>query len=222
MNLLEVRTYVRTLLDEDSPVLWTDTQINKFIQRSFLTVYTQIAQSQRGYFETTGFISYAAGTELYTLATMAPNGFVRLSLVERVDLPPNQTLLPIDISEKNDYADVPGGSDPQGYEKYFMSGNNLGIAPVPVSNIPNVLKIWYVPVPVLPSADGDTFPAELTDLHHECIAQGAYMRCCQRDKQLLALVAPIYTGLLDLVKADTQIRIGQEPRRIIDTDKNWS
>jgi hypothetical protein len=213
---------VQTLLDDDNAVYWSPAQIVTFIQRSFLTVYTQIAQSQRGYFETTGSISYVAGQELYSLASIAPLGFVRLSLVERVDLPPNQTLLPIDISEKNDYADVPGGTDPQGYEKYYMSGNNIGIAPVPQSNIPNVLTLWFVPVPTLPVNPTDVFPPELTDLHHECIAQGAYMRCCQRDKQMLALVQTVYKDLLELLKADTQIRIGQEPRRIIDTDKNWS
>lgn len=222
MNLLQMRTYVRTLLDEDSAAFWSDTQINVFIQRSFLTVYTQIAQSQRGYFETTGSISYVANQELYPLSGIAPLGFIRLSLVERVDLPPNMTLLPIDISEKNDYADVPGGTDPQGYEKYFMSGNNLGIAPVPQGNITNVLKLWFVAVPTLPTGDTDVLPADLTDVHQECIAQGAYMRCCQRDKQLFQIVQPMYKDLLDLCKADTQIRIGQEPRHIIDTDKNWS
>jgi hypothetical protein len=222
MNLLQVRTYVRTLLDEDTAAFWSDAQINEFINRSFMTVYTQIAQSQRGYFETTGNITYVAGTELYSLATMAPLGFIRLSLLERVDQPPNQTLLPIDISEKNDYAQVPGEGDTMGYEKYFMSGNNLGIAPVPQVNITNVLKVWYVPVPAKLVLDADVFPADLTEVHHECIAQGAYMRCCQRDKQLLAIVVPVYKDLLDLCKADTQIRIGQEPRRVIDTDKNWS
>lgn len=222
MNLLQVRTYVRTLLDEDVAAFWSDPQLNTFIQRSFLSVYTQITQMNRGFFETTGFISYVANQELYSLATIAPLGFVKLCLVERVDIPPNQTLLPIDSSEKNDYADVPGGSDPQGYEKYFMSGNNIGIAPVPVGAIANVLKLWFVPVPVLPTADADVFPADLTDLHHEAIAQGAYMRAAQRDKQLLALVAPVYKELMEMVKADTQIRISQEPKRIIDTDKNWS
>lgn len=222
MNLLQVRTYVRTILDEDVAVFWTEPQLNTFIQRSFLSVYTQIAQMNRGYFETTGFISYVAGTELYSLAGIAPNGLVKLCLVERVDLPPNQKLLAIDLSEKNDYAESSGAADSQGYERYFMSGNNIGIAPVPQAAIPNVLKLWFVPVPTLPTLDTDTFPADLTDLHHETIAQGAYMRAAQRDKQLLALVAPVYKELLELVKADTQIRITQEPRHIIDTDKNWS
>jgi hypothetical protein len=221
MNLLEARTYVRTLLAEDSPAFWSNAQLNVFIQRSFLSVYTQIAQSGRGYFETTGLISYVAGQELYSLAAMAPSGFVKLCLVERIDIPPNCTILPIDLSEKNDYA-LDSATETQGYERYFMSGNNIGIAPPPVSSIANVLRLWHVPVPALPSADGDTFPADLTDLHHECIAQGAFMRAAQRDKQLLALVAPVYKDLMELVKADTQQRISQEPRRIIDTDKNWS
>lgn len=222
MNLLQVRTYVRTLLDEDAAVFWSDAQLNVFIQRSFLNVYTQITQANRGYFETTANISYVANQQLYSLASIAPLGFVKLCLVERVDIPPSINLMPIDLSEKNDYADVAGASDTQGYERYFMTGNNIGITPVPQGNIANALNVWFVPVPTLPAADSDLFPADLTELHHEAIAQGAYMRAAQRDKQLLSLVAPIYKDLMDMVKADTQVRITQEPKRIIDTDKNWS
>lgn len=222
MNLLQVRTYVRTLLDEDLAVFWSDAQLNVFIQRSFLNVYTQIAQSNRGYFETQANISYVANQQLYPLAAIAPLGFVKLCLVERVDIPPNINILPIDLSEKNDYAQDFGEGDPQGYEKYFITGNNLGISPTPTGNITNVLNLWFVPVPALPTMDTDTFPPELTELHHEAIAQGAYLRAAQRDKQMYALVAPVYKDLMDMVKADTQIRITQEPRRIIDTDKNWS
>lgn len=222
MNLGEVRTYVRTLLDEDLAAFWSDTQLNVFIQRSFLNVYTQITQVNRGYFETTANISYVSGTELYSLATIAPLGFVKLCLVERVDIPPNINLMPIDLSEKNDYAGFVGSTDSQGYEKYFLTGNSLGITPIPQANIANALRLWYVPVPALPTVDASVFPPELTELHHEAIAQGAYLRAAQRDKQLLALVSPMYKDLMDMVKADTQVRITQEPKRIIDTDKNWS
>lgn len=223
MNLGQVRTYVRTLLDEDSAQYWSDAQLNTFINRSFLTVYTQIAQTGRGFFETTAFLNYSPGAELYPLVSIAPLGFMRLSLVERVDNPPNINLLPIDISEKNDYAETASGTgDTMGYEKYFLSGNSIGIAPVPQVSIANVIKLWFVPVPLQLVIDADTFPEDLTEVHQELIAQGAYMRACMRDKQLFALVQPMYQLLLEACKADTQIRIGQEPRRIIDTDKNWS
>lgn len=222
MNLGEVRTYVRTLLDEDTAEFWSDAQLKVFIQRSFLSVYTKIAQMGRGYFEATANISYVASQELYSLAAVAANGFVKLDLVERIDQNPAMKLLPIDLSEKNDYMTFTGAPDIQGYERYFLSGNNIGIAPIPQSAVTNALKLWFVPVPTLPSADGDTFPADLTDLHHEAIAQGAYMRAAQRDKQLLALVAPVYKELIEMVTNDTQQRIVQEPRSIIDTDTNWS
>src|SRR5580698_4664662 len=100
MDLAQVQTYVQTLLDDDQAVYWSPAQLVTFIQRSFLTVYTQMTQMQRGYFEImSNAIGYVAGQELYSLAPLSVNGFVRLSLVERVDVPPNMTLLPIDISE---------------------------------------------------------------------------------------------------------------------------
>lgn len=222
MNLGEVRTYVRTLLDEDTAAFWTDAQLNTFIQRAFLAVYTKIAQAGRGYFETTANISYVAGQELYSLAAIASRGFVKLDLVERIDQSPAMKLLPIDISEKNNFMTFQGSNDLAGYERYFLSGNNLGIAPIPQSSVTNALKLWFVPVPTLPTADANEFPADLTDLHHEAIAQGAYMRAAQRDKQLLALVAPVYRELIEMVSVDVTQRIVQEPRTIIDTDTNWS
>ena len=221
MILSEVITYVRTILDEDTAEFYTDPMLTVFIQRSFLSVYTQIAQMGRGYFQTTASISYVANQDLYPLAAIAPNGFVKLDLVERVDVSPASKLLPIDISEKNDYQSYGATVDSKGYERYFISGNNLGIAPTPPAAVANALKLWFVPVPAKPTLPGDTFPLDLTDLHHEAIAQGAYMRAAQRDKQLIALVAPVYRELMDLVKADTQVRITQEPRRIIDTDTNY-
>lgn len=219
MTLLEARTELRTLLDEDSAMFWTDAQLNVFIQRSFLAVYNKIANKRRGYFETSQNVTYVAGTELYTLAAVT----VKIVLVERVDALVSRpvNLIPIDITQKNDYV-LPSGVDGiPGDEKYFITGNSIGIAPIPRSAVTNALKVWYVPVPVLPSANGDSFPTELSDLHHECIVWGALMRALQRDKQALAQVAPMYADLKALLDDDTQIRIQQEPPHIIDTDPTY-
>lgn len=222
MILSEMQDYVSALLDDDSKIYWTNTLLTTLINASMFAVYTQIAQMNRGFFEQTATIGYVAGQELYTLPSgTAGAGFHRLTLVERTDIPPNMTILPIDESEKNDYAEV-AGSDAQGYEKYFLSGNNIGFAPVPVSTIPNNIKLWFTATPAKLVNPGDTTLPEFSALHHECICQGALMRAAMRDKQLLALIRPIYAELLEMVKVDAQLRVTQEPRQIIDTDKNWS
>lgn len=216
MNLLQTRTLVRTMLSEDSAAYWSDAMLNTFIQRAFLSVYNTMANMRRGYFETTALINYVANQELYTL----PATTVKLVLVERVDglVPYPVNLRTIDIIQKNDYAQTPGNDLMPGREKYFVTGNSIGIAPVPQSAVTGALKVWYVPVPALPAADGDTFPTEMTDLHHDCIAWGALMRAVVRDKQALAQMMPIYNELKALLTSDTQVRVQQEPPQIIDTD----
>jgi hypothetical protein len=216
MNLLQTRTLVRTMLSEDTAAYWTDAMLNVFIQRSFLNVYTKMANLRRGYFETTQTITYVANQELYTLASVT----MKVVLVERVDglVPLPVNLRSIDITQKNDYAQMAGVDMTPGREKYFITGNSIGIAPIPRTAVTAALKLWYVPVPTLPSSDSDTFPTEMTDAHHDLIAHGALMRAVIRDKQALAQILPIYTELKKDLLEDTQVRNQQEPPQIIDTD----
>lgn len=216
MNLGDVRTYVRSLLAEDTAAFWTNAQLNTFIQRSFVTVYNKMANQRRGYFESTSNVTYVANQELYTLASVT----VKIILVERVDglVPVPVNLHPIDITQKNDYATVAGNDVLPGSERYFVTGNSIGIAPIPRSAVTNALKVWQVLAPAIPTGDSDAFPTEMTDLHHELIAWGALMRAVARDKQMLAQLAPIYQELKALMAEDTQIRVAQEPPQIIDTD----
>lgn len=215
MNLIQTRTYVRSLLAEDTAKFWSDPQLNTFIQRAFLTVYNIVGNQRRGYFETVANISYVAGTELYTLPG---NGLVKLTLVERIDQAPFVNILPVDITEKNNYARQNGQILTPGQERYFITGNQIGITPIPDAALPNALRLWHIPTPTLPTADADLFPLELTDLHHEVIAWGALMRAVVRDKQALTQIAPLYLELKTEMKNDTTVRIAQEPPRVIDTD----
>lgn len=214
MTFLEMQTYVRTLLAEDVAAFWTQTQIKQFVNRSYMTVYSIIANMRREYFLSSSSISYVAGTELYAL----PAGMVKLTLVERADQDPKVTLYPIDITEKNEYSRQAGLLVQPGEERYFLAGAFIGIAPVPVDTITNALKLYVVNAPTPLVADGDTLPSDLTELDHEVIAWGAYMRAAARDKQLLATIAPVYKELKDQLINNTQTRVNQEPVHIIDRD----
>lgn len=216
MTFLEAITELRDLLAENTPAFWSETQLKNWINRSYLSVYTKVANARRGYFETTQNVTYVANQELYTLSSVT----VKIVLVERIDslVPVFTKLLPIDITQKNDYA-MPSWCDiTPGSERYFITGNSIGIAPIPRSAVSNALRVWCVKVPTLLVNDGDPFITELTDIHHECIVWGALMRAVARDKQALTQLMPMYKEMREALEQDTQIRIQQEPPQIIDTD----
>lgn len=217
-TLAQMVTQVRDLITEPVAAFYTDAILKTFINNGYLSVYTRVANMRRGFFEKKTTISYVANQELYAL----PNdGLVKIILVERVDaqVPQPTNLRPIDITEKNDYS-LPSGQDIPipGTEKYFVAGNNVGIAPIPATAITNVLNLWYVNEPTPLTADGDEPAQDLTTLHHELIVWEAVVRAQFRDRQGLAAALEMRNSLRDSLFVDTQAKIYQEPPRIVDTD----
>lgn len=215
MTFLEMLTYVRTLLAEDVAAFWTDAQLKEFINRSYMTVYSIIANSRQEFFVTTQDISYVAGTATYALTTAT----AKIVLVERFDQDPVVTLTPVDITEKNKYQRRSGVVVAPGEERYYLQGNSIGFTPTPNEAISNAVRVYAVRAPTKLVNDGDQLPTELTELDHEVVAWGAYMRAAARDKQLLTTIAPVYKELKEQLLINVQARQYQEPRRIIDIDE---
>lgn len=213
MNLGQLRTYVRLQLAEDIAAFWTDTMLNTLINAAYLEVYAEITLQGKGHFETSFTITYVSGQQLYPF----PNPVDKIVLVERTDTQPYYNLLPIDITEKNQYQFLGNGA-PVGDERYFITGNNIGIAPTPTQGTTGVITITNVPAPALLVTDSDTFPPEMTAMNHEVVAQGAIWRASRRDRENLALYAEDFKRLWQLLKALTNARQTQQPTRIIDGD----
>ncbi len=212
MNLGDTRTYLRDLLGEASPGFWSNATLNRFIQRSFLEVYTEFTSTNEAYFATTVDIAYVSGTQLYALPAA---GIARVLLVERSDLSPIVTLNPIALVQKNDYQSQGGVTIQQGEERYYFLGNQMGFVPTP--GAAGTARIYFVPEPTLPAVDADNYPAELTEMHHELIAWGGFIRAITKDRELLELHMPHYSRLWDLCRNDvarrqTQDNIGFIPR----------
>lgn len=215
MTLLELRTMVRDLLGEPTAAYWTDAMITNFINRAALEVYAEVAQSGKGFFETSANITAVVNQELYTL----PTGLWKINLVERSDLTPKINVLPIDIVEKNRYSKDRIGFSP-GRERYFLSGNSLGIAPTPDTTAA-IYKVWYIPTMTVMALDADTLPTEFRDLHHDVIVWGALLRASMRDRELYRMWEPNFQRLWLLLKSDTSARQTQAPMQIIDMDADF-
>lgn len=215
MLLSDMQTLCRDALGEDVAQYWTDAMLIRAINGAMREVYAEIVQSNKGFFETTTIISSAVDTELYTF----PTGCWKINMVERSDLSPKVNILPIDLTEKNRYSRDRVGFSP-GRERYFISGNKIGIAPVPDSTSYQY-TVWYVPTPTLLSGASDTLPTEFLDLHHEVIVWGALIRLAMRDRELYKLWEPNYSRLWALLKTDTQNRQVQAPMQTIDGDADF-
>lgn len=216
MNLGQLRTYVRLQLAEDIAAFWTDPMLNTLINAAYLEVYAEITLQGKGHFETSFTIAYVPGQQLYAF----PNPVDKIVLVERTDTAPQfckYNLLPIDITQKNQYQDF-GSVSPNSQEFYFITGNNIGIAPTPQQGNSGIITIWNVPTPNLLLVDADTLPPEMTAMNHELVAQGAIWRASRRDRENLALYAEDFKRLWQLLKALTNARQTQQPTRIIDGD----
>ena len=213
MLISDILTFIRNKLGEPTAAFWSDVELTVDINSAAKEVYAEVLQSVKGFFETSTTISTVVGTETYQL----PTGCWKINLIERTDMNPPVNLMPIDIVEKNRfYRDSIGYAS--GYERYWISGNYIGIAPIPDSVV--TYKIWYVPT-LANMTSGQTLPAEFTDLHHEVICWGALLRATMKDRELYKMWEPNFLRLWALLKADCQNRQLQEPKQIIDSDIDY-
>lgn len=210
-----MRLMVRDLLGEDSAANWSDALINRFINRAAKEVYAQILQANEEYFATSGDITYVAAQQLYDL----PNSgnVAKVLLVERIDSANKINLVNIPLVRKNDFQTTDMVL-PTGNERWFLAGTKIGFAPAPTSALTNAVRVWYVPPLADLGADANTFSVDWTDLHHEVVVWGAFLRCLVRDKEAYAQFSPNFERLWSLLVADMEIRQTQEPQRVIPND----
>lgn len=210
MTFNEAVAYTRLLLGERSAAFWKDTEVVLGVQRAYVEIYTELVQQNEDHFTTSGNISYVSGTQLYTLPG-STSGTPRIRFIERQDLDPKIELRPCRLEEKNQYEST-AVTNPflDGTEKYFILAGQLGITPTPRSAITNALRVFYVPVPAIPTTGG-SFIQELNELHHELICWGAFLRLITKDRELVQAHMPHFERLMKLMRNDTARRQTQEP-----------
>lgn len=206
-------THVRDLLGEPSEGNWLDTQLRRFVNRSYKEVYNQILQLSQEFFITTTDVTWVSGTEEYSFPA---GGVHRIALVEYVNGARRDTLRRIPIARKNEFNDRYGLSG-QSSTHWFLRANKIGFAPIPRENLTNAVKIWYVPPAadlVTGSAAGSEPPAEWTEQQHEVIIWGAVMRAIVRNKELAKVYQPNFDRIWKGMVEDMQNRDNQDAKTI--------
>lgn len=151
MNLGEIRTLVRNLLDEPSEGFWTDTELNIYINAAYEHYYLRIINSDyAGVLTTRTSLNIVAATDTVAL----PSDFLKHKKLERVF---DTYKVPIDYNERHEMGTQTSGADSGNYlPTWQIVGSDIVLEPPPSTSASNGLLLWYYPELTELSADGDT------------------------------------------------------------------
>jgi len=196
----DIRTHVRTLADEltEAPLgLFTNTELNSFINIAMRAVYVDLIEHIPWYFRKTKEFSVAANTKTYSIASDI--GVSDLFLIETLlnntsGEKPTPLIYLEDPEDLWQYGNVGETGKPKVY--YYESNTHLGFHKTPDSAYG--YKMYYFKrIPELSTEDA---VPELPDETHELIAFQVLMRWYIRDESSMGyskLLARYETRIMD-------------------------
>lgn len=163
-TLEDLRTDVRSHVDESIAVFWTDTELDRWVNEALREVgrRTETIQRQKSY-------TVVSGQEAYTL----PDDMLRIYRVEYRRT--TDYIQPLEFRPFNEmdsiwgFSRTAGGASPEYYSIWSYpgeGGQGLYIYPIPQENINDGLRVFYYAVPRNLEADDDVaeIPAGWEDL----------------------------------------------------------
>lgn len=219
MNLGQLRTHVRDIINEDSAVRYSDAMLNRVINRVAKMAYSKIVEQNELHFATLAQITQVSGTQEYTLPSSG--GTMKVLLVERTDQGVRRQLGNIPLVLRASYME--GSILAQQFtDRWYLSGTKIGFAPIPTTS-PSTPNIDIIHIPPLADlgTDAAELPLDWPDPHHNVIIFQSAMWALTRDKALAAIYAPLAQQSWDLMVEDMSSRQSQEPKRIIPVDDDY-
>lgn len=227
-TLLAIRSQVRSFLDEPSnkQADWTNVELNQLINVYYHKVYSAGLKVFENYAPlSTTFLNTVATQQEYDLTTITP-GILMLRRVEinydvsNTDSVPTRAL-PIEMDAvRRDLGNTNLGSTLTRGANYYLSGNLLGFLPIPDKNGTDAIKLWYNPVKVDMTQDGDTIDLPYADRDWMLVAYGATSEALRFGQQE-SLEADKFDkkfkdGVAEM-QAELEDRVSEESKAIIDT-----
>lgn len=236
MTFANIRTEVRTYLDEATAADWTDAQLNRFINDRYLKLIQAVEKVFEGYYIISAVANSVADQQEYQL----PSDFKRMRRVE-IDYDPDnsdstpQRALPINIDEvRRDLGQTNIGVTFLRRPIYYIVGGegsnaNMGFVPIPdeaSSTGDEAIKIWYVPRQDELSADADD--PKVPDEYQYLIAIGATADALRKGQQEMDAADRFeakYDREVLKMQEELEDRVTEESKHIVDTsawDIGWS
>lgn len=155
ISLSTLRTNVRQRADMVSSLFVTDAELNGYIQASYKELYDILVDAVEDYNLSTSTLTISSGSTF-----PLPTDFYKLRGIDDLQDTSNpRTVRKFMLSERNDYLLIDRVALATEFSDvvYRLTGSTVQI--LPVDSAKRTYKIWYVPLPTVPAADGDTIDA---------------------------------------------------------------
>jgi hypothetical protein len=142
--LSELANHTRVYLDEKSAKDWSDIQVFRAVNYAYMEVYAAVVETYEDYYRTKFSTNLKADQQEYLL----PDNTYKVRRLE-VQYDPNgkaRKAAPFNFDqERLALSSVDSGSPD--YPMYYLSGNVLGLKPVPASDVTKGLRGWVIVAP---------------------------------------------------------------------------
>lgn len=224
-TLANLRAQTRTYLDEAVQADWTDTEVDREINSSYLKLYTAAVAVYEDYYSVKAQSHSTALTQEYAL----PSNFWKMRRVEINYKPSSSDSVPqralpesIDSVFKQLSSSV-STVGVMGNPAYYLRGNNIGFLPVPTETTTTGTKpitIWYIKTITELSAAGDEIDIPFADRYAFIIsldAAGTLLRKGQQEETAARGYLAEADVERDKMAQELEDRVADDSKKIIDT-----
>jgi len=221
-TLLNLRTQVRSYVDEPTPLDWTNAELNTLINTYYHKVYTAVVDVFEDYAPiSTNLQDSEADQQEYSL----PSDFLKMRRVEiNYDVSNSNSIpqraLPVNMdSVRRDLGNQNVGVNILRNPAYYLRGSVIGFLPIFDKTGTNAIKIWYNPLQSDLSSDSDTITLPYADRDWLLIAYGAAAEALrfgqQESTEALQLERKFDEGLAKMQES-LEDRIAEESKGVLD------
>lgn len=231
-TLTNVRTYVRSLLDETTAADWTNAELNRLINNRYHRVITAVINVYEDYYLTTDTFDSVEDQEEYGSSDGAPTDVFKVRRVElNYDVSSSSgaptRCLPIstidavrrDLSYTNTGIGLQVYSNAHYYIYGYGSNFKIGFIPKPDKDGTNAIKIWYIKEVSDLSSDSDQLDIPYADRYWNLIAEGATgdaLRFGQQDNDSADKFDIKFEQGLGIMQQELEDRVAEESKSVID------
>lgn len=153
VTLSSLETQVRQRADMVGSSFITDVgELDEYVNQSVARLYDQIVQADEDYYTTGVSLTLVAGTQTYSIASIASDFYKLRGVSIYFDPQRIVTLDRLAWQERNDYTNVWVGEVSGMPRKFIVLGGTISFTPIPGSNYTAIFN--YIPVPPRLTANG--------------------------------------------------------------------
>jgi len=230
-TLSDIRSIVRSYLDEASAADWTNAELNTLINQRYHRVYTNIVNVYEDYYQTNTTFNSVANQQEYGSAHSAPTDVYKVKRVElnfdvsNANSAPTRCM-PIkdtdavarDLGQANVGARISVGA---GYYTYGHGSNwKIGFIPIPDNSGTNAIRVWYVKQISDLSSDSSDVDIPYADRYYHVIAEGVVgdaLRFGQQDSEEADKFDAKFDRNLVLMQQELEDKIAEGSKTVTDT-----